>query len=230
MNLPLPLTFKFALLVAGYSTLVGLVLPANAAFSPPTPTLQQAQPVAAQERLYYAPMAGTMTSPYGYRADPITGEQRFHAGLDIAAPEGTPVHAADKGLVLFAQEHGGYGNVVVLKHMDGMVTLYAHNATLLVRKGEWVETGDPIALSGATGRVTGPHLHFEVHFDQSYVDPKAYLLYRQRALLASKQVLDPTGGQTQVAKQPLSPALVAPKVMTAQKLAQAPVPPLPKQG
>ncbi len=213
---------------------LGLAMPAYAAFSPPMSTLQQAQPVAAQERLYYAPMAGTMTSPYGYRADPLTGEQRFHAGLDIAAPEGTPVHAADKGLVLFAQEHGGYGNVVVLKHMDGMVTLYAHNATLLVRKGEWVETGDPIALSGATGRVTGPHLHFEVHFDQSYVDPKAYLLYRQRTLLASKQVLDPTGGKTTVAvqptRQPLSQPVVTPKLVTTQKIAQAPVPPLPRQG
>jgi lipoprotein NlpD len=102
------------------------------------------------------PLKGVLYGRYGVRAG-----QR-HDGIDIAAPEGAPVGAAADGTVLYAGEQPAYGAVVILKHEGGLVTLYAHNAKVLVREGERVRRGDPIARVGQTGRTTGPHLHFEV--------------------------------------------------------------------
>lgn len=147
----------------------------------------------------YAPVAGIISSHFGWRTDPFLNSKRFHAGLDIAAPTGTPVHAPEPGLVVFSAFYGGYGNVVVLKHATGLYTLYGHNSELLVKKGQWVEMGQPLSLVGATGRATGPHLHFEVHYNNHYVDPSDYLLYRQQELVAQGILPNPENATTAVA-------------------------------
>lgn len=111
------------------------------------------------------PVDGVITSLYGLRHDPIDGALRQHQGIDIAVPEGTPVHAVAPGRVAFSGPRSGYGNAVVVDHGDGRVTLYAHNAANWVREGDEVTPGDILALSGSTGRSTGPHVHFELWRD-----------------------------------------------------------------
>ncbi len=118
-----------------------------------------------------APPIGRVTSNFGTRHDPFDGGLRHHAGIDLAAPVGTPVHAPRDGVVRFAGVRGGYGNVVVLDHGDGTETRYAHCDTLAVRPGEVVRAGTVIAAVGATGRATGPHLHMELRRDGHAVDP-----------------------------------------------------------
>ena len=108
------------------------------------------------------PIRGTITSPIGWRQDPINGETRYHAGTDIAAPAGTPIHAVADGVVVESRARGGYGNTVVIEAEDGRRMLYAHNATNAVNAGYRVSRGQLIAYVGATGRATGPHVHFEV--------------------------------------------------------------------
>jgi len=102
------------------------------------------------------PVQGVLYGRFGTRQ----GER--HDGIDIAAPEGTAVTAAADGTVLFAGEQSGYGAIVILKHPGGLVTLYAHASAVLVRDGQSVRRGQPIARVGQTGKTTGPHLHFEV--------------------------------------------------------------------
>ena len=113
------------------------------------------------------PVAGTITSPQGYRTDPITGEVSYHSGTDIAAPEGTPILAAADGTVTIANAldswGGSYGYHVKLYHGGGLTTLYAHCSSICVTAGQQVTAGQVIAYMGHTGRATGPHLHFEVH-------------------------------------------------------------------
>jgi murein DD-endopeptidase MepM/ murein hydrolase activator NlpD len=110
------------------------------------------------------PVDGVVTSRQGWRQDPINGEKRYHAGTDIAAPEGTPVRAVAEGRVIESGSKGGYGNTVVIEATDGRKMLYAHNNQNFVRVGDWVSRGDAIAEVGSTGRATGPHVHFEVKF------------------------------------------------------------------
>ena len=102
------------------------------------------------------PVQGVLYGRFGTRQ----GER--HDGIDIAAPEGTAVTAAADGTVLFAGEQSGYGAIVILRHPGGLVTLYAHASAVLVRDGQSVRRGQPIARVGQTGKTTGPHLHFEV--------------------------------------------------------------------
>ena len=113
------------------------------------------------------PVAGTITSPQGYRTDPITGETSYHSGTDIAVPEGTPILAAADGTVTVANAldswGGSYGYYVKLDHGGGLTTLYAHCSSICVTTGQQVKAGEVIAYVGQTGRATGPHLHFEVH-------------------------------------------------------------------
>lgn len=117
-----------------------------------------------------------VTSEFGYRSDPFTGQSSGHTGIDIAVPTGTPVRAALPGVVTTATYNaGGYGYYVKIDHGNGMVTLYAHNSKLLVKAGDTVEAGDMVSLSGSTGRSTGPHLHFEVRVNGQRVNPRAYL-------------------------------------------------------
>ena len=111
------------------------------------------------------PVAGTITSPQGYRTDPITGETSYHSGTDIAVPEGTPILAAADGTVTIANAldswGGSYGYYVKLDHGGGLTTLYAHCSSICVTAGQQVKAGEVIAYVGQTGRATGPHLHFE---------------------------------------------------------------------
>ena len=116
-----------------------------------------------------------VTSEFGYRRDPFTGETRGHTGMDLAVPTGTPVRAALPGTVTAAQYHSSYGYYVMIDHGSGLSTLYAHNSQLLVRVGQAVETGDIVSLSGSTGRSTGPHLHFEVRVNGQRTNPRYYL-------------------------------------------------------
>ena len=113
------------------------------------------------------PVPGTITSPQGYRTDPITGEVSYHSGTDIAVPEGTPILAAADGTVTIANAldswGGSYGYYVKLDHGGGLTTLYAHCSSICVTVGQQVKAGQVIAYVGHTGRATGPHLHFEVH-------------------------------------------------------------------
>ncbi len=120
-------------------------------------------------------VAGRITSPYGYRQHPILNRQMFHSGVDIAAPTGTSVLAADGGVIVFAGNQGSYGNVVLLDHENGLATVYAHNSYINVSIGDRVVRGQKIAEVGSTGRSTGPHLHFEVRINGETTDPMNYL-------------------------------------------------------
>lgn len=162
---------------------------------------------------FFAPADGKMTSAFGWRTDPFTGKQRFHGGIDIAAASGSPVYATQAGLVVFSGAHGGYGNIVVLNHGNSLYTLYGHNARLLVQPGQPVYRGQIIALVGSTGRSTGPHLHFEVHYRQQYVNPLTYLSYihQQGPVAASasppvKKTTPPVPSVAQVKPSPKKPA------------------------
>ena len=108
------------------------------------------------------PVSGTVTSEVGWRKDPFSGGMKFHKGTDIAAAAGTSIRAAAAGVVVESGVKGGYGNTVVIKTDDGRRMLYGHNSQNFVRVGDRVELGAPIAAVGATGRATGPHVHFEV--------------------------------------------------------------------
>ncbi|MGP1599878.1 MAG: murein hydrolase activator EnvC family protein [Dialister pneumosintes] len=122
------------------------------------------------------PCSGPITSPFGYRIHPIFGTTIYHSGIDIGVDEGTPVHAADSGAVIYSGSGlTGYGNVVIIDHGNGLSTLYAHNSALLVSEGESVSKGQVVAYSGMTGYATGPHVHFEVRVNGSPTDPMGYL-------------------------------------------------------
>lgn len=108
------------------------------------------------------PVDGQVSSGFGWRNDPFTGEKAWHAGIDLAASEGTPVDAAWDGRVVFVGERSGYGKMVVLEHEQGWRSYYAHNSENSVKVGDLVQAGQTIAAVGSTGRSTGPHLHFEV--------------------------------------------------------------------
>ena len=120
----------------------------------------------------------SITSPFGYRTDPITGEVSFHDGVDIAAPEGTAILAAADGVVVTANRTdswgGSYGYYVKIRHDETYETLYAHCSEVLVKAGQEVEQGDVIALVGSTGNSTGNHLHFEVREGGSKVDAMGF--------------------------------------------------------
>jgi murein DD-endopeptidase MepM/ murein hydrolase activator NlpD len=108
------------------------------------------------------PVNGPITSGVGWRLDPFgTGKMLFHRGIDIAVPTGTPVKATRKGKVVFAGERKGYGATVIVEHDDGGRTMYGHNSLVRVASGEMVEAGAVVALSGNSGRSTGPHVHYE---------------------------------------------------------------------
>ena len=117
-------------------------------------------------------------SAYGWRIHPIWGDRRFHAGEDIGAPMGTPILAADSGLVTVIPDNGnGYGNYIMINHGGGRVTLYAHMSGFAVSNGATVTQGQTIGYVGSTGNSTGPHLHFEVRVNGATTDPKSYFSF-----------------------------------------------------
>lgn len=122
-----------------------------------------------------SPVAGYTSSGFGYRLHPLENKVKFHYGTDFAANSGTAVCAFADGTVLAAGQDDGYGNYVKIRHADGYTTLYGHCSKLLVRAGETVTAGQKIALVGATGKATGPHLHFELMHDGYYCNPEFYL-------------------------------------------------------
>jgi len=116
-----------------------------------------------------------MSDEYGWRNDPLTGLRQRHAGVDLVAPWGTPILAARDGRVKFAGWKGGYGKLVILEHSGGYETWYGHCTEFLVREGDQVTAGTPIARLGATGAVTAPHLHFELRQGGNTRNPAKYL-------------------------------------------------------
>jgi murein DD-endopeptidase MepM/ murein hydrolase activator NlpD len=116
-----------------------------------------------------------VTSGFGWRIHPITGERRFHTGIDFGAAMGTPIYAIANGKVELAGEKGGYGNTVIVNHNAGKSTLYGHASKLYVREGQQVVRGQVIAAVGSTGMSTAPHLHFEVRVNDKPVNPRPYL-------------------------------------------------------
>jgi murein DD-endopeptidase MepM/ murein hydrolase activator NlpD len=122
------------------------------------------------------PVQGPITSPYGYRTDPVTGATAFHSGIDIGASCGTPIKAAGTGSVITAGfNSGGYGNMTLIGHGNGLSTLYGHQSSIIVSAGQSVTQGQVIGYVGSTGKSTGCHLHFEVRVNGNPVDPMGYL-------------------------------------------------------
>ena len=115
-----------------------------------------------------------LTSSFGSRKDPFTGEHDFHEGIDLACSLGTPVRTARDGIIIVAGNEGGYGNLVVVRHSNGYETYYGHLSKFLVKEGQKVKKGDIVALSGNTGRTTGPHLHYEIRKNGKAINPKYF--------------------------------------------------------
>ena len=133
-----------------------------------TPRASRERTVVVAAPDYVLPDAGVFTSGFKWRWG------RMHAGIDLAGPYGSPVRAVTAGVVIDAGEEGGYGNIVKIRHADGVETYYAHLSSILVAAGP-VAAGQVIALEGNTGHSTGPHLHFEVHVNDVAIDPVPWL-------------------------------------------------------
>src|SRR6266481_8746727 len=118
---------------------------------------------------------GWISSYFGHRADPFTGYSAMHKGLDFAGPEGTKVTSVAAGLVTYAGERAGYGQMVEINHGNGLATRYCHNEKILVKQGDMIRKGQEVALMGSTGHSTGPHLHFEVLKNGTQVDPLRFI-------------------------------------------------------
>lgn len=122
------------------------------------------------------PTEGWVTSGFGRRISPFTGQPEMHTGIDISGKSGTPIKAPAKGIVKFTGEDGGYGKTVVLTHGAGITTRYAHMDSISVQEGDQIQRGDIIGELGNTGRSTGPHLHYEVRMNGVCVNPLRYIL------------------------------------------------------
>jgi murein DD-endopeptidase MepM/ murein hydrolase activator NlpD len=121
------------------------------------------------------PVNGPVTSAFGWRIHPILGYKKFHTGIDIGVGYGVPIRSSAAGTVIYAAWMGGYGNVTIVDHGDGLSTLYAHQAGLAVGTGARVARGQTVGYVGSTGFSTGPHLHYEVRVNGNPVDPMGYL-------------------------------------------------------
>lgn len=122
------------------------------------------------------PLVGTrISSDYGWRKHPVRKAIRHHEGIDLAAPEGALIRAIQGGMVVFADPYAGYGNLIVIRHSSGMTSHYGHCKSIKVKPGQRVNAGEIIGTVGSTGRVTGPHLHFEIRFGGKSRDPEMYI-------------------------------------------------------
>ena len=131
------------------------------------------------------PVSGTINSPFGPRGS------SFHDGVDIAAAEGTTIRAIERGEVIYSDQLKGYGNIIIIRHGEGLISVYAHNEANLARQGQMVARGEIIARVGSTGRVTGPHLHFEIRKNNTAQDPLRYL--PQLCCLPASDTVAPKG-------------------------------------
>jgi murein DD-endopeptidase MepM/ murein hydrolase activator NlpD len=123
-----------------------------------------------------APGSFHLSSPFGYRSDPITGASKMHTGMDFSCDPGNPVYATGDGTVILVEsDFYGYGNHIEVDHGFGYVSRYSHLADMYAYVGQKVRRGDCIALSGKSGRVTGPHLHYEILYRNDFVNPSAYM-------------------------------------------------------
>lgn len=123
------------------------------------------------------PVNGRLLSHFGERTDPFSDEPAIHTGVDISASYGTPVHAAADGVITFAEYSGGYGRLVIIDHGNGLSTRYGHLSRIDVVPGQEIRRGEVLGLSGASGRATSPHLHFEVRNGGTPVNPAPYLAH-----------------------------------------------------
>ncbi len=133
------------------------------------------------------PVTGRINSSFGRRSDPFSGEGAYHPGVDLEAHIGTPVRAAGDGVIRFAEWQGAYGRAVVIDHGGGIQTLYGHLSRFSVIAGQPIRRGEVIGYSGATGRASGPHLHYEVRVGGTPVNPYHYLAQSARTVASAKQ-------------------------------------------
>ncbi|MDH4199225.1 MAG: M23 family metallopeptidase [Spirochaetia bacterium] len=117
------------------------------------------------------PVSGKITSGYGMRKHPFNSSMQFHTGIDIGANIGEKIHAAADGVVVYAGDGGTYGNMVILRHKDGYISVYAHASSVVISKGQFIKQGQEIARVGITGVTTGPHLHFEIKKFNNGINP-----------------------------------------------------------
>lgn len=139
-----------------------------------TPLSAKADLFSAQAFVYPV-LAPKKTSGFGSRYHPVLHYQKHHEGIDLAAPAGAVIRSVKQGRVVYADPHGAYGNLVVVDHGNGLTTHYGHCQTIRVSPGDIVQPGQIIATVGATGRVTGAHLHFELRFNGKALDPEKYI-------------------------------------------------------
>lgn len=123
----------------------------------------------------YPVMAPRLSSDFGTRTHPVLRVRRHHEGVDLAAPSGAQVRAIADGVVVFADPYKGYGNLVVIKHSDALTSHYGHLQKILVAPGQKISPGAVLGLVGTTGRVTGPHLHFEIRLHGKSQDPEKFI-------------------------------------------------------
>lgn len=183
--------FAFIITLAAVAALtgIGLILPGKdlslptetgireEVFVPPAAEIS-AEPEEAAANVFVgftAPLSGIITSPYGYRTDPFSGQTSYHRGVDIGVKEGTDVLACAAGKVTVSEFNSVGGNYVIIDHGGGQKSYYGHLQTRLVSAGDDVAHGQVIGLSGATGMVTGPHLHFQLFYRDRTVDPTRYV-------------------------------------------------------
>ncbi|MEG2175227.1 MAG: M23 family metallopeptidase [Oscillibacter sp.] len=124
---------------------------------------------------YCTPVFGVLSSGFGYREHPVEGEERFHYGVDLAADPGTDIACFADGRVTAVGESSSYGKYLIVEHAGGYATLYAHCSRVMASSGTQVDQGEKIAEVGETGMATGPHLHFELHRDNTYLNPIYYV-------------------------------------------------------
>lgn len=122
------------------------------------------------------PVDGVLMSSFGERTDPFSGEGALHKGVDISAPTGTPVRATADGIIVFADRSNGFGRLVIIDHGNGFETYYAHLSSFNVITGQEIRRGEYIGAVGTSGRVTAPHLHYEVRIGKTPVNPYRYLM------------------------------------------------------